>query len=569
MSESELQWHPEIQSSLTSDPIEEIVKLCPPDIVEDVREDYAEKIKALGPDEQKKILDLWKNEYKKTLWVLISLIRWLKITSQDRISTSQEILTTTVISVWEEKEKRLYSEALEASKSALNITKSIEKTVGNTYTSEIQSRIETSYTDDKTQGYFKTLGIDITHPEARSNPEVQKILEARVSTQVYLEKSDEISRTHPELNASLRELSSLRFKLGIESTSKDITSLLPDVPRDTRNQIEQTVTTINSGFPDNPITRKGDVLSLKDPRNDRLSYTIDLSNQPPTISKTLKGISISREVATASPEFLIYQKDKSRFEVWVKKFLEQSKREPFIAAMELDERIFEEAVKWGMKEVWLLDMYKGSKRLMNKAFENSIEQDSNGNTLWSLSENREWLRQKWLAIYTLTQYLRANGNESEAWSLDQALIIIEWAIRENDSQIAKYTEISERGVQLSKTMKTKTDGESIIDWNLIWLSDELLIGRIWPRANEILDRIITMRNQNRTDGNKINLSGKIIDALDKKAIQEDFRKIIEWLWFQLSDLRTEKIGMVIKRINEALTIPNDSKGSIWRLIQWV
>jgi hypothetical protein len=64
--------------------------------------------------------------------------------------------------------------------------------------------------------------------------------------------------------------------------------------------VVDTVGNINRESPDNRVTRTGDRLTFSDPKNDKYSYEIDLSKQPPRLAKTRNGLSISRDVSVLS-----------------------------------------------------------------------------------------------------------------------------------------------------------------------------------------------------------------------------------------------------------------------------
>ena len=84
--------------------------------------------------------------------------------------------------------------------------------------------------------------------------------------------------------------------------SGSIDNSLKGIPKKIAEPVKSTYQEIVGDKTPPTVTRTGDRLTFSDPRNERYSYEIDMSKQPPRLAKTLNGLSISRDVVGLSPE---------------------------------------------------------------------------------------------------------------------------------------------------------------------------------------------------------------------------------------------------------------------------
>lgn len=364
---------------------EDIIAWSPEELKKMIQEDYKEDIDALSSDKQKMLLEKWKNESPKNIEIFDRLIAQVKSGSiQNRevnVETEEANVQNEKVSVdtkTGEKENQTAEKLETASstaKKALEFSKNIEKVVWDTYKWDIQASIANDIQNQKTQEYFSSLGIDLKDQEILSKPETQNILLARASVRVYTEKRDEIIGKHPEfkwnLEWSLDNLDSLRFSLGIEekSTAKNVNKLLSDVPRDTRWQVVDTVTWLTKSNPDTVVTRTGDTIRFNDPKNEKYSYEIDLSREPPKLAKALNGLSISRNIEPLSEK----KKELGKLEWDIQKLTEavsgQKANEKINTIQSVDTSFLDEQTKDGknpeMKKS--LEQYTNSKKYLAQA----------------------------------------------------------------------------------------------------------------------------------------------------------------------------------------------------------
>lgn len=538
--------------------LEEIVSACPKDMQDEIREDYGEKINSLSEEEKKELLNAWKKEDIKNINIFVRLLNQAKLKWNNTLDITKASLDATKASLVLTKanigdnEMNKQSEelklVLEATKSALRATEAIEAKVWGTYKNEIQSKLASSISDPKTQEYFRGLGIDITSPEARSNPDTQKILLARASTQVYIERRGEISREYPDIGRSFDQLESLKFKLGIEATSRDVVSLMPDIPRTSRESIAQVVTTINKDTPENPITRKGDTLSFKDPKNESYTYQIDIGSVPPKLKKTLNGLSIARDITPLSPEDM---EGVAKRDIAKKEFDKATRERDSIKNTFWSTRREEYSLTGTKQE----NQPDGTKRIVpTNLYSTFVGENRANNTQYELLEQKyaNWEVPEWERgdiIMKMEEYSLKMKSDNASKSLDDSLTSVDRAkidtllekrifdlgqLRRAESALAK---VDRKSLWFQPKSERSDDWESSASDALSFLS-ELGIQNLWQKWFEELIQAWNYRNTT-AKTYQINLSeSPSLDGIQRRSFTWFIK---ERFWSNEWDRNTELI----------------------------
>lgn len=363
---STLEQSPETQLLPASNQLDALIALSPW-LSEDLK-GYEKQISKLSDEQQKRLLELWQIEIKnwnENIGTFSSIVKNLR---KEKIETKDTALNTkdSVTNIQEKENKQRYDDAIRAANSANISTKNISKWLNGKYDGEIQEETRQDIGKPETQKYLATLGIDASKPENLATGEVQNILLARASTQVMLRNQEKILKESPDSLKDMDNLSSLRFTLWITDVqyARNSRTLLTDVPSANKESIVDTISTINKSSPDNLVSRTGDRISFADPKNEKYTYEIDLSKQPPQLSKSLGGLSISREIPLLTPE----QKEAKEKQDTVKKNLQNSESNYNQWIIDLNQLEREESsIKWIKQEKWSngedvqipIDIYSG------------------------------------------------------------------------------------------------------------------------------------------------------------------------------------------------------------------
>ena len=294
--------------------LEDIIKVAP-EYSDKIRR-YESQITPLSPEEQSTLIEKWQWEVSagtanmRVFWRLILGFRTKERQEENIQVQGEKVQVQGEKKKWVQEDTEIKDNADRINKAAESALKSWEKiqgVIGDTYTPEINARIqkdksEIQNPDSEIGKLLSSMGIEGT--KAQSSPEVERIISARAMTQVYIANQNTILEKHPELKTEIREFEGYRFDLWIQESiqAKNVNKLLSDIPRDTRWQIVDTVTSLTASKPETPVTRTGDTLRFADPQNEKYQYEIDMGKQPPRLAKSLNWLSISRDIAPVNAE---------------------------------------------------------------------------------------------------------------------------------------------------------------------------------------------------------------------------------------------------------------------------
>lgn len=387
----------------TTSRLEDIIKVAPE--YSDKIHRYESQITPLSPEEQSTLIEKWQREVSAgtaNMWVFWRLIREFRTKERQEERNQKQGKETQVQdketqvegkeTQKQEKGKKWIQEDTEiknnadrinkAAESALKSWEKIQGVTGDAYTSEINARIqkdksEIQNPDSEIGKLLSSMGID--GAKAQSSPEVERIISARAMTQVYIANQNTILEKHPELKTEIREFEGYRFDLWIQESiqAKNVNKLLSDIPRDTRWQIVDTVTSLTASKPETPVTRTGDTLRFADPQNEKYQYEIDMGKQPPRLAKSLNWLSISRNVEPLSEG----KKELGKLEWETQKLTEavnsQKASESIDIIAWVDTSLLDEQTKDGKnpKEKQSLEQYLSTKKYLAKSLKegNSTE----------------------------------------------------------------------------------------------------------------------------------------------------------------------------------------------------
>jgi hypothetical protein len=273
-----------------------------------------------NPVLKEKLLQILKENQPITGWLQLSRI--LKKIEETQVATEKTQVATEKTQVATEKtqvatektqsqkeNKERYNSAMiaqkETSLASTNIYNILPKDSQNTITTEINTKLQdinSGKIPKETKSFLDSIGANT--PESITSPEVQSILTAHISTQVYLANKDSIVRANPKLESQFNILDRNKFALWLSGSVKvpDLGNIIPDQTKSDREAIISTVNSLTKWSPDTMITRTGDRLSFHDPKDERYSYDIDMAKRPPQLSKSLGNLSISREIVALSKE---------------------------------------------------------------------------------------------------------------------------------------------------------------------------------------------------------------------------------------------------------------------------
>ena len=482
---------------------------------------YNKQILQLSDEQQRDLIERWKIEVQSgnaNIGVFSSIVRNIRIQwiSTEKVAVGAEkvavetkevaVETKEVAKEKEKKENKIrYDDAIAASQTA----NEIGSRIWGKYAIEIEKKSNEDLQKPETQQYLATLGIkDIENIPSEKKQVIQDILTARATTQVLLDNQRQILADNPEFWKDIQNLSSLRFTLGLsdKTEAKNIGNLLIDQPKSDRETITSAVNSLTKWAPDTLVTRTGDRLTFSDPRNERYSYEIDMSKQPPRLAKTRNGLSISRDVVGLSPE---QREQQSKYEV---------------AKWKLD--------KWEREYSQWINEFWGARRDEYSLIGTNMEQWEPGKeakkeiNIYSsifLTENRAKQTQ-----YEMIEQELANGNirsedrankfdtmkqlTADMKSTNLSQMLVTWET-ENHSKIntmleQRYEkinrlqksnqEIVEAKTEVSKNPQNTENQYDTFDAtardNLSWLVDNRF-DRMWPRANDAIGQIIASINK--------------------------------------------------------------------------
>lgn len=271
---------------------------------EDILEDYNDDIKKLPLNSQKELIKLWQQENKKNIGVFIYLIKeikesWTKEIEQAKINNKtneqQKILDNDTLRL-----KR--AELLETTNQVLRYSLNISQWTNGQFDTEIDTTVASIQNGNVTpeiSEFLEKNNIDPKNKEQLARPEVQNIIRAWVSTEVYLKNKALILQNNPNLAGDMANIESLSYNFWGEkrATSKNIETILTDQPQKNREKIQETTQTLTKDHPDTIITRKWDVLTFDDPKNKNNQYEINIANYPPILTKKRNGLEIRMQLS--------------------------------------------------------------------------------------------------------------------------------------------------------------------------------------------------------------------------------------------------------------------------------
>ena len=445
--------------------------------------------------------------------------------------------------------------------------------------SKISGEIDTKLQDinsgnisDETKSFLNQIWANT--PESIASPEVQSILMAHISTRVYLENKDSILKTNPELGKQYDNLDRNKYALGVSGKieAKDIWQIPTDIPKSDREAITSTVNSLTKWSPDTLVTRTGDRLTFSDPRNERYSYEIDMSKQPPRLAKTRNGLSISRDVVGLSPE---QKEKKSAYETakwkldkwergytqWINEFWWARRDEYSLMGANMEQW---EPGKEAKKEINIYSsIFLPENRSKQTQYEMIEQELANGNIR---SEDRA---NKLNNMKQLTADIKSTNLSQmlATWETENHSKIntmLEQRYEKINRLQKSNQEIITAKAAVSKNPENTTNQYDAFDTtardNLSWLVDNRF-DRMWPRANDAIGQIIASINKD-DPSTAIDLTEPMRQR-DHDRLTDALKK----LW-GTDDVLTsgDRLPSFQNRINEALRYQSDNTDSIAGLL---
>lgn len=357
-----------------------------------------------------------------------------------------------------------------------------------------------------------------------TNPIVQSAIESRLPE----ERKWEANIAFQELRGSARE-----FGILSPFTEKDLPSRLSDKSDKTQQEVISTFNSINQGNPNTLITRTGDKLNWESP--DGKKYEIDMAVRPPRLTKSRNGLSIQHNTEALSVEEMdkLWAKKsaKERLSTGIKEYQKDTLN--YVETRQAEYALKGETPKtWadGKLEKQEINIYhdifeKENAELQNQyeTAERSLLSSKAAKEKGEFIDTMEHLNRemKWKNLDKLI-----DGNVENRVKIDKML-----EVRTENLRRMKQTNttISSANDTLGKLNEEKDENKNeqfdrISDNNLSLLTD-LNFHKIWPRAQETLDRVIAETNRGRDEKNKIKLNEKSLDTTDKTTLQTAIEKL--------------------------------------------
>ena len=472
---------------------------------------------------------------------------------EESVQVKEESVQVKEESVQTEKINNKYLDQAKRAKTEVsNAFSAIEKSIPADKKTEISSKISTQLTDikngnipDETKKFLNQIWVNT--PESIASPEIQSILTAHISTRVYLENKDSILKTNPELGEQFDNLDRNKYALGLSGKieAKEIWRVLTDIPKSDKDTVVSAVNSLTKWAPDTIITRDGDRLSWEDKSWSK--YEIDMAVHPPKLAKSQNGLSISRDIESLSPE----QKEKQILENKKTKITETVVKDAKNIQLNSIENIPD-----SIQNKTIIESYQQAQDQYQKA-KNPIEKLEAIKILKEQNHLLEWERRKSMTT--------ENMSDTKYSKLE------EWLFRETDSlgkleaSLVQYVEIDKKLVPYERVKSNGSieEFDNIANTNLSYLVANNF-DKLWPSANEALNRIIDEINRTRTLNNQIQLTEYLNQSIDGKVLIQ----ALENLWWT-KDIFTngEKLPQFQEKITTALAKKAGSPGSIESLIR--
>lgn len=380
-----------------------------------------------------------------------------------------------------------------------------------------------------------------------NNPQISNLIDTYYLSQAST--IDAISKKLPkgkittefqELRASARE-----FWLPYTERADNVKALISNQSDATQWKVIETVNSLTKWAPDTIITRDGDRLSWEDKNWSK--YEIDMAVHPPKLAKSQNGLSISRDIESLSPE----QKEKQILENKKTKITETVVKDAKNIQLNSIENIPD-----SIQNKTIIESYQQAQDQYQKA-KNPIEKLEAIKILKEQNHLLEWERRKSMTT--------ENMSDTKYSKLE------EWLFRETDSlgkleaSLVQYVEIDKKLVPYERVKSNGSieEFDNIANTNLSYLVANNF-DKLWPSANEALNRIIDEINRTRTSNNQIQLTEYLNQSIDGKVLIQ----ALENLWWT-KDIFTngEKLPQFQEKITTALAKKAGSPGSIESLIR--
>ena len=293
-----------------------------------------------NPELKKKLIQSLRDNQPISGWLQFSkLIKWIEetqvatektqvatektqvATEKTQVATKETQAATKETQAEKRNKERLQSAEI-ATRGVTGAIKDIDNGITNPETrSKISTEINSELQDikngkasEETKSFLDSIGA--TTPESIGSPAIQNILSARIATWVYLRNQDIIQKENPKLAEQFGILETNKHALGYKSEFRadNTKNFITDFPKNDRESVISTVNSLTKWSPETPVTRTWDRLTFADPQNDRYAYEIDMAVRPPRLSKSLSGLSITRDITPLSREDAEWIEKKERAE---------------------------------------------------------------------------------------------------------------------------------------------------------------------------------------------------------------------------------------------------------------